>query len=85
MGPSPATQFVEAFSTPLGNLLFLKLARRLSTHTHTKELGGRMQIGNGNIDNINDLERLKVQIKLSELLQVAQEASSRTLKQLRSN
>jgi hypothetical protein len=44
-----------------------------------------MQIGNGNINNKKDMERLKVQIKLSELLQVAQEANICTLKQLRSN
>jgi hypothetical protein len=63
----------------------VKLARRLSTHTQKTELGGRMQIRNGNIDNKKDMERLKVQIKLSELLQVAQEANICTLKQLRSN
>jgi hypothetical protein len=60
--------------------LFPKLARRLATHTQT-DLGGRMQIGNGNIDNKKDMERLKVQIKLS---QVAQEANIYTVKQLRS-
>jgi hypothetical protein len=44
-----------------------------------------MQIGNGNIDNKKDMGRLKVQTKLSQLLQVAQEANICTLKQLRSN
>jgi len=59
-------------------------------HTHTqtnkqKDLGGRMQIGNGNIDNEKDMERMKVQIKLSEILQAAQETNICTLKQLRCN
>jgi len=39
-----------------------------------------MQIDNRNIDNKKDTERLKVQIKLSELLQVAKEANICTLK-----
>jgi hypothetical protein len=48
------------------------------------ELGGRLQVGNGNIDNERDMKGLKVQIKLSELLEVAQQANICTLKQLQS-
>jgi len=79
MGPSPATQFAESFSTPLESLYFWNLPVDFQ-HLKKKQLGGRMQIDNRNIDNKKDTERLKVQIKLSELLQVAKEANICTLK-----